>query len=274
MNFTLLNPLIQKAELSRTEIQFLIDQLLNKQQDNPQEHAEWTESRADPVIKLKKQLADKEQSLKNEQEASISVQNKLLELRSELNSERSRLRQLEEALNAKVTEAQTLHTRMQHILETHAAEKQGFARQIEQLQSKVNEDAAIIVKMQEDQGQTHGQMQQELIAQRKNLEVQFAAMRETENQLKAQLSQKCVELQELQNVNVTMSQELQATCESSTHEIEMLRGQLTMMQEQIMHAEGQLQHYKEASDRLQDMHRQLEVSAFLSLCVTLQLSSR
>ncbi len=193
----------------------------------------------------------------------MSVQNKLLELRAELNGERSRLtasvRQLEEALNAKVTEAQTLHTRMQHILESHAAEKQGFSRQIEQLQTKISEDQAIIVKMQEDQGQTHGQMQQELIAQRKQLEGQFAQMRETENALKSQLNQKLVEITELQSVNMSMQQELQATCESSTHEIEMLRQENTILQEQIMHSESQLQHLKEAGDRLQDMHRQLEV---------------
>lgn len=252
-------PLVQKAELSRSEIQILIDQLLNKQLDNPMEHSEWTEGRADPIIKLKKQLAEKDKALAEEHEASVTFQNKLKELRSELNSERSRLtanvKQLEEALNVKITEAQTLHTRMQHILESHAAEKQGFARQIEQLQSKVNEDSAIIHKMQEDQGQTQGHLQQELIAQRKQLEVQFSQMRENENALKSQLAQKHVEVQELQNVNMNMTQELQATCESSTAEIEILRQQLVIMQDQCMHSEGQL---KDAGGRLQDMARQLD----------------
>ncbi|XP_031831405.1 uncharacterized protein LOC116426511 [Nomia melanderi] len=255
VNVSLLMPLVQKAELSRSEIQILIDQLLNKQLDNPSEHSEWTEGRADPVIKLKKQLAEKEKALADEHEANIAFQNKLKELRTELNSERSRLsanvRQLEEALNVKVTETQTLHTRMQHILESHAAEKQGFTRQIEQLQTKVNENTAIIHKMQEDQGQTQGHLQQELIAQRKQMEVQFAQMRENENALKAQIAQKHVEVQELQN-------ELQATCESSTAEIEMLRQQLGLMQGQLIHSEGQLQHFKEAGDRLQDVARQLE----------------
>ncbi|OAD54616.1 Laminin subunit alpha-2, partial [Eufriesea mexicana] len=194
VNVSLLIPLVQKAELSRSEIQILIDQLLNKQMDNPSEHSEWTEGRADPVIKLKKQLAEKEKALADEHEANIAFQNKLKELRAELNSERSRLsanvRQLEEALNVKVTETQTLHTRMQHILESHAAEKQGFTRQIEQLQAKINDNATIIHKMQEDQGQTQGHLQQELIAQRKQMEVQFAQMRENENSLKAQLAQK------------------------------------------------------------------------------------
>lgn len=256
VNVELLMLCIQKAELSRSEIQILTNQLLNKQQDNPLEHSEWTEGRADPVIKLKKQLAEKEKALADEHEASVAVQNKLKELRTEFNSERSRFlantKQLEETLNTKITEAQTLHTRMQHILESHAAEKQGFSRQLEQLQTKVTEDAAIIHKLQEDQGQTQGHLQQELMAQRKQMEVQFAQMRENENALKSQLTQKHMEAQDIQN-------ELQATCESSTAEIEMLRQQLGIMQGQLMHSEGQLQHFKETSDRLQDVARQLEV---------------
>lgn len=247
---------IQKAELSRSEIQILIDHLLNKQMDNPLEHSEWTEGRADPVIKLKKQLAEKEKALTDEHEASMAFQNKLKELRAELNGERSRcstnIKQLDEALNAKKTETQTLHTRMQHILESHLAEKQGYARQIEKLQIKVNEEAAIIHKMKEDQGQTQGHLQQELIAQRKQMEVQFTQMRDTENTLTAQLAQRNVEIQELQN-------ELHATCESSSAEMEILRQQLGLMQGQLMHSEGQLQHLKETSDRLQDVGIQLEV---------------
>ncbi|KAM0733263.1 Ribosome-binding protein 1 [Formica fusca] len=257
VNVELLMLCIQKAELSRSEIQILTNQLLNKQQDNPLEHSEWTEGRADPVIKLKKQLAEKEKALADEHEASVAFQNKLKELRAEFNSERSRLlaniKQLEDTLNAKNTENQTLHIRMQHIFESHAAEKQGFNRQIEQLQTKVDEDAAIIHKLQEDQGQTQGHLQQELMAQRKQMEVQYAQMRENENALKTQLTQKHVDIQELQN-------ELQATCESSTAEIEMLRQQLGIMQGQLMHSEGQLQHFKETSDRLQDVARQLEES--------------
>ncbi|XP_014215655.1 kinectin [Copidosoma floridanum] len=241
VTFSLLKPLVQKAELSRSEIQFLIDQLLNKQQDNPLENAEWTESRADPIIKLKKQLSDKEKALKDEQEASQSVQSKLIELRHELNSDRSRLRQLEEALTVKSAEAQTLHTRMQHILESHAAEKQGFSRQIEQLQAKIAEDQAIILKMQEEQGQSHGQMQQELIAQRKQLELQISQMRDNENSLKAQLAQKHAENQELQSHHLSISQELQNAIERNAHDAEDFRQQNAILQEQLMHLDTQLQ---------------------------------
>ena len=255
--------MVQKAELSRSEIQFTIELLLNKQQENPAgEQAEWSEGRADPVLKLKKQLADKDKALKDEQEASASVQSKLLELRAELNSERSRLsaqvRHLEEALAAKLAEAQTLHTRMQHILESHAAEKQGFARQIEQLQTKVNEDAAIIVKMQEDQGQSHNKLQQELCAQRKQLELHAAEMRTTEASLKAQLAQRVAQCQELESVNVSLQQELAATCETSTHDVEVLTQQLSIVQDNLVHAETQVQHFKDAADRLPAVIRELD----------------
>lgn len=263
-------PLVQKAELSRSEIQILIEQLLNKECDNPLEHSEWTEGRTDQVIKLKKQLAEKEKALADEQEASVAVQNKLKELRVELNAEKSRLsanvRQLEETLSAKVTEAQTLHTRLQHILESHTAEKQGFVRQIEQLQSKVNENVTIIHKMQEDKNQTQGHMQQELIAQGKQFEVQFSQMRDNENSLKAQLAQKHADIQELQNVNMRLTQEtqmLQSTRENNTTENELLKQQLHMMQQRLILSDGNLQHYEEAREMLQEKARQLEVC---SLC--------
>uniref|UniRef100_A0ABD2XI16 Ribosome receptor lysine/proline rich domain-containing protein n=1 Tax=Trichogramma kaykai TaxID=54128 RepID=A0ABD2XI16_9HYME len=256
VNFSLLQPLVQKAELSRSEIQFLIESLLNKQQENPAgEQAEWSEGRADPVMKLKRQLADKEKALRDEQEATAGVQSKLIELRQELNSERSRytatVRQLEEALTAKTTEAATLHTRMQHILESHAAEKQGYARQIEQLQTKINEDAAIIVKMQEDQGHSHGQMQQEMLNLRKQHEFQL-------NQLREQLSRKSEEITQIQAANMTLQQEFQATCDSSAHEIEVLRSQLVIADNDRIHLQGQIQQMKESADQVPDLVHQLE----------------
>ncbi|XP_034935831.1 ribosome-binding protein 1 isoform X3 [Chelonus insularis] len=266
VNISLLMPLVKKAELSRSEIQILIDLLLNKQLDNPMEHSEWTEGRADQLIKLKKQLAEKEKALAEEHEANVTVQNKVKELRAELNSERSRssarLSQLEEALAAKTTEVTTLQTRMQHILETNAAEKQGLTRQIEHLQVKSNEDDAIIRKIQEDSGQTHGHIQQELIAQRKQFDVQFAQMRDTENALKAEIAQKHVEFQQLQNVNMSLNDELQATCElqaRSNADIEMLQQQLAISRDQLIHAQEMARQFEESrrdyDHRLKNAHR-------------------
>nr|CAD7199131.1 unnamed protein product [Timema douglasi] len=138
VNVSLLVPLVRKAELSRSEVQILIDLLLNKQQGPNDEHSEWYEGRQDPVVKLKKQLAEKEKALAEEQEAAQAVQSKLRELRSELNSERSRLtqmcRQLEEGLTAKTSEVQTLITRLQLATEAASAEKQALVQQGQQEQ--------------------------------------------------------------------------------------------------------------------------------------------
>jgi ribosome-binding protein 1 len=95
------------------------------------------QGRQDPVVKLKKQLAEKEKALQEEQEAGQSLQSKLKELRSELNSERSRLthscRQLDETLVTKQNEIQSLNARLQHTLESHVTEKQALTQQYQQV---------------------------------------------------------------------------------------------------------------------------------------------
>jgi ribosome-binding protein 1 len=86
---------------------------------------------------LKKQLAEKEKCLQEEQEAAQSLQSKLKELRNELNSERSRLthscRLLEETLVTKQNEMQALAARLQHTVDTHVAEKQALTQQYQQV---------------------------------------------------------------------------------------------------------------------------------------------
>jgi len=77
-----------RAELNRSEIQILIDYLLNKQQDMPSSHSEWSD---DICQKLKRQLEEKEKLLAEEQEASIGIQAKLRELRQEVNTERAQM---------------------------------------------------------------------------------------------------------------------------------------------------------------------------------------
>jgi ribosome-binding protein 1 len=95
------------------------------------------QGRQDPVVKLKKQLAEKEKCLQEEQEAAQSLQSKLKELRSELNSERSRLthscRMLEENTVTKQNEIQALAARLQVMTETHVAEKQVLTQQNQQV---------------------------------------------------------------------------------------------------------------------------------------------
>ncbi|PSN42274.1 hypothetical protein C0J52_12872 [Blattella germanica] len=212
VNVSLLVPLVRKAELSRSENQILIDLLLNKQQGSSVGNSEWIEGRQDPVVKLKKQLAEKEKALQEEQEASQSFQNKLKELRSEFNAQRSQLnqnyRQIEETLVAKQNELKALTVRLQHITDTHGAEKQALTQQ--------NQQAEAAFKTQI--GQLHGQ------------------------------------LQEQENVNSSLSADLQKLRESQITR----DGENKILRDQISHLENQIRHLKESSDHAQELARQIE----------------
>lgn len=156
------NYLIQKldqAEFTRSEIQILIDYLLNKQQDTiTVEHSEWSESKTDVLQKLKKQLAEKEKALQDEQEASIAVHAKLRELRADFNSERAQFNanikaQIEE-ISSKKSEIQNIVAEKQFVTDKLTAEKQTLTVQIQQMQSK-------LIQMKEQNSQeAHQQIQQ------------------------------------------------------------------------------------------------------------------
>nr|CAD7568334.1 unnamed protein product [Timema californicum] len=245
VNVSLLVPLVRKAELSRSEVQILIDLLLNKQQGPNDEHSEWYEGRQDPVVKLKKQLAEKEKALAEEQEAAQAVQSKLRELRSELNSERSRLtqmcRQLEEGLAAKTSEVQTLITRLQLATEAASAEKQALVQQGQQLQSKYNEEHILLCQLQE-KDQTQGVFQQEILAQRQQLELHIARLSEAEGAYKAQVGQLQAQLHEQLNVNASLAVQLR--------DAQLERDGITQ----------QLAHLQEVAVRAEEITRQLEES--------------
>lgn len=89
------------------------------------------------MVKLKKQLAEKEKALAEEQQQVVAFQNKLKEIRLEFNSERSRLtqacRQYEETVIAKQNEVQALHVRLQHVVDSHNNEKQALSHKIQQV---------------------------------------------------------------------------------------------------------------------------------------------
>lgn len=94
--------LIRKAEFSRSEIQLLIDTLLNSCED---ETSEWLKvkkldsGRQDSTVKLKKQLSELEVSLKNEKQITLSLQNKLKELRTDMASDKTSVTMLKETVN-------------------------------------------------------------------------------------------------------------------------------------------------------------------------------
>ncbi|XP_076259143.1 uncharacterized protein LOC143195656 isoform X19 [Rhynchophorus ferrugineus] len=104
---------LRNAELSRSEVQLLIDLLLNKQLEAPAVIDEWTEGKSDPVQKLKKQLAEKEKLLAEEQEVLVGVQTKLKEVRSEQLAERAQMQQKLRAAEEGKIELIANHNRLQ-----------------------------------------------------------------------------------------------------------------------------------------------------------------
>lgn len=124
---SLLMNLFRRAELNRSEIQILIDYLLNKQQDTPATHSEWSD---DICQKLKRQLEEKEKALIEEQETSIGILAKLRDLRAEINAERAQLnstvKNYIETINSKEQQIVLLNQDIQALNEKFAQERKQF----------------------------------------------------------------------------------------------------------------------------------------------------
>ncbi|XP_058974217.1 putative leucine-rich repeat-containing protein DDB_G0290503 isoform X4 [Musca domestica] len=124
---SLLMNLFRRAELNRSEIQILIDYLLNRQQDMPSSHSEWSD---DICQKLKRQLEEKEKALAEELEASIGIQAKLRELRTEINTERasmsSTIKSYTEKLATKDQDISLLEQKIKTLNDTLTLERQQF----------------------------------------------------------------------------------------------------------------------------------------------------
>lgn len=149
---SLLMNLFRRAELNRSEIQILIDYLLNRQQDMPSTHSEWSD---DICQKLKRQLEEKEKLLAEEQEASIGIQAKLRELRSEINTERatmsSTIKSYVEKIQAKEQDIALLEQKIKTLNDNLALERQQFqAKLMHEKQSGAQELVAQIQMMQND----------------------------------------------------------------------------------------------------------------------------
>lgn len=139
-----ITPLIRelsRADLTKNQIQVLIDFLLNKQSDTTaKDPTEWTEGKSDLLQKLKKQLQEKEAQLRNEQDALSGMQTKLKELRTELNAEKSQCNatlkaHVEQMQNCK-SEIKTLQSEVQFLNDKHNNEKQTMSDHFKQLQAK------------------------------------------------------------------------------------------------------------------------------------------
>lgn len=139
-----ITPLIRdlsRADLTKSQIQVLIDFLLNKQSDTIiKDPTEWTEGKSDPLQKLKKQLQEKEAQLKNEQDALSGMQMKLKDLRAEFNNEKiqsnATIKAHMEQLNILKAEITRLQKEMHDLNEKNTKEKMALTATCKQLQQK------------------------------------------------------------------------------------------------------------------------------------------
>ncbi|XP_037710677.1 putative uncharacterized protein DDB_G0271606 isoform X2 [Drosophila subpulchrella] len=139
-----------RAELNRSEIQILIDYLLNKQQDMPSSHSEWSD---DICQKLKRQLEEKEKLLAEEQEASIGIQAKLRELRQEVNTERAQMHARNQAyvdkLQSKEQELTALNQELSSLNDKLTLERQQLQNLLREKQAN-SQDLLQLQRLQQD----------------------------------------------------------------------------------------------------------------------------
>lgn len=131
-----------RTELSRSEIQILIEFLLNKQQDTANVmHADWSD---DPVHKLRKQIEEKDRLLTEEQATTLAIQTKLRELRADYNAERQqavhRHNAHAEELNTLKADLNQVQTDHQLFVERTTNEKQALNAQLQHLQQKLYQE--------------------------------------------------------------------------------------------------------------------------------------
>lgn len=163
-------------------------------------------------------MAEKEKALQEEQEALISAQAKLREIRAEQNAERSnlqqRIRQLDEIVQTKQVEIQTINGRM------HG--------QVQQLKAQLNEEIMKTRKMCEEHTAMHMQRQQ--------LEMRLGEMQEAE----ATIVQLRNELQELQSRS---SVEIHNLKEQQMNAMTQLQHQLNIFKNDIAKKDDMIRTY-------------------------------
>lgn len=133
---------ITKADLTKNQIQVLIDFLLNKQADTRiADPSEWSEGKSDLMQKLKRQVQETEAKWRNEQDQLLGTQKKLKELRSELNNEKiqanATIKMISEQMHASKLEVKSLQAELQNANEKHAQDKQTMSMSYKQLQTKL-----------------------------------------------------------------------------------------------------------------------------------------
>ncbi|XP_032593625.1 putative uncharacterized protein DDB_G0271606 isoform X2 [Drosophila grimshawi] len=232
-----------RAELNRSEIQILIDYLLNKQQDMPANHGEWSD---DICQKLKRQLEEKEKLLAEEQEASSGIQAKLRELRQEINTERAQIHSRSQAYNEKLLgkdqELTALNQELASANEKLALERQQFQAklmcekqlrvdmlpQLQRLQQDLAHKEKIIADMTSFvNAEAHAET--ELIQQQAQ---QIMTLEQQRDELEARLNNSVFELEQRKQLE-TENSELKVELRNLNNALESAGADLTHSQSEL-----------------------------------------
>lgn len=211
--------LVRQAELSRSDLQVLIDFLLNKQHEAPEVIDEWSEGKSDPVQKLKKQLAEKEKALSDEQEMLQGAQMKLKEIRNEQLNERSsfnqKLKYLEEQLQNKQMELQGLNNRMHN-----------QAQALQQVQVQLNDERLKHHGVREELANAQMQRQQLEMHMAQETEVMIPQLRNQIQELSARNEQLLIDITHIQKIGAESEQSYINQLNNFTKELDQKNRQL------------------------------------------------
>ncbi|KAK9497754.1 hypothetical protein O3M35_004418 [Rhynocoris fuscipes] len=230
--------LIDKSELSGSEIHTLIERLLNKQQGDI---SEWYSDRQDPMVKLKKQLNDTEQALKDEKQITVGLQAKLKELRQEIINDRQQTRSAEEQIHLLQNEIRSLTNKLHNIND----EKNSLNINLQQLQKKFNENE-LLIQMKEDQ----------IIKQRLNDEKNHETVINLQaqvNQLTAQIQENMRVIEEYQKMHADVTR----AYEGSQFSVQELQAQIKTMERSISDAKIDIENQTKANESLFKQNEQL-----------------
>lgn len=185
--------------------------------------------------KLKKQLAEKEKLLQDEQQALIGAQNKLREIRAEQNAEKSQLnkkiRQLEETLQSRQLELHSINNRLHQ-----------QTQKFQQLQAQLNEEILNSRKLREEHST--------LIVQRQQMECRLAQAQEAD----AIIAQLRNDVQELNNKNNQLNIDLHTLHNDN----EGHQNYIVQLKQQIATYQQDLGKYQKELEQSSDFLRQQE----------------
>ncbi|XP_044746115.1 ribosome-binding protein 1 [Coccinella septempunctata] len=232
--------MIHNAELSHADIQFLINLLLNKQLDAPKVLEDWSEGKYDPVQKLKKQLAEKEKALIDEQETLAGVQIKLKEVRNEQLAERTSSNQ-----KIKILEEQLQNLQMDLLACNNRCHAQG--QQLQQTQAQLNEERMKLHSLREELAAVQMQRQQLEMHIAQESEVMIAQLRADIQEYSARNEQMLIDINTIQKVAADNEASYIAQLSNMTQELgeksrqlEELHIELANKNEMLYRQEGEL----------------------------------